>query len=214
MRRVKIQEQKKVGEYLVVDTRAALVALAQMGILEIHGWNSTDDDVERPNRVVFDLDPAPDVKWKEVARAARLVQAHLAALGLESFVKTTGGKGLHVVVPLVPDANWDETFAFTRAFARLLAREDPKRFVDAVPKHSRTGKILVDYLRNNRGSTSVAAYSTRARPGAPISLPIDWDEIGVDRSKRPFTMKHALAREDDVWARYWKVRQRLPRSAR
>jgi bifunctional non-homologous end joining protein LigD len=154
------------------------------------------------------------VKWKEVARAARLVRERLASLGLESFVKTTGGKGLHVVVPLVPDADWDETFAFTRAFARLLVREEPKRFIDSVPKHARPGKILVDYLRNNRGNTSVAAYSTRARPGAPVSLPIAWDEIDIDRSKRPFLMKDALGRDEDPWARWPRVRQRLPRSAR
>lgn len=214
LRRVKIQEQKKVGEYLVADTRAALVGLAQMGILEVHTWNSTDDEVERPNRVVFDLDPAPDVKWREVARAARLVRDRLAALGLESFVKTTGGKGLHVVVPVEPDADWDESFAFTRAFARLMVREDPKRFVDAVPKHARHGKILVDYLRNNRGNTSVAAYSTRARRGAPVSLPISWDDVDEDRAKRPFSMEDALALTRDPWARYPQVRQRLPRSGR
>jgi bifunctional non-homologous end joining protein LigD len=214
LRRVEIQEQKKVGEYLVADTRAALVALAQMGILEVHTWNSTDDDVELPNRVVFDLDPAPDVKWKDVARAARLVRDRLTALGLESFVKTTGGKGLHVVVPLEPDADWDESFAFTRAFARLMVREDPKRFIDSVPKHARSGKILVDYLRNNRGNTSVAAYSTRARRGAPVSLPIAWDDVDEDRAKRPFTMKDALASDADAWARYPQVRQRLPRSGR
>lgn len=214
LRRVKIQEQKKVGEYLVADTRAALVGLAQMGILEVHTWNSTDDEIEQPNRVVFDLDPAPDVKWNEVARAARLVRDRLAALGLASFVKTTGGKGLHVVVPLEPEADWDETFAFTRAFARLMVREDPKRFIDAVPKHARRGKILVDYLRNNRGNTSAAAYSTRARRGAPVSLPIPWEDVDEDRAKRPFTMKDALALHRDPWARYPKVRQRLPRSAR
>lgn len=214
LRRVRIREKTKTGEYLVADTPSALVGLAQMGILEVHTWNSVADDVERPNRVVFDLDPAPDVKWRDVARAALLVRERLEALGLASFVKTTGGKGLHVVVPLEPDADWDETFAFTRAFARLMVREDPKRFIDTVPKSARGGKILVDYLRNNRGNTSIAAWSTRARPGAPVSLPIAWDDVSVDRSRRPFTWKDALRLKDDAdpWTRYWATRQRLPRS--
>lgn len=214
LRRVRIREKTKTGEYLVADTPAALVGLAQMGILEVHTWNSDASDVERPNRVVFDLDPAPDVGWREVARAALLVRERLEALGLASFVKTTGGKGLHVVVPLDPDADWDETFAFTRAFARLMVREDPKRYVDAVPKSARPGKILVDYLRNNRGSTSIAAWSTRARAGAPVSMPIAWEDVTVDRARRPFTWKDALAMrdEEDPWARYWTARQKLPRS--
>jgi len=210
LRRVKIREKTKVGEYLVAETEVALVALAQMGILEVHTWNSVADDVERPNRVVFDLDPAPDVSWKAVVRAARLVREKLEALGLTSFVKTTGGKGLHVVVPLVADANWDETFLFTRAFARLMVREDPKHYVDSVPKHARRGKILIDYLRNNRGNTSVAAYSTRAREGAPVSLPIAWDEL--DRPKKTFTWRDAIAEEGDPWAAYWSTKQRLPRA--
>ena len=216
LRRVRIREKTKTGEYLVADTPAALVGLAQMGILEVHTWSSTADDVERPNRIVFDLDPAPDVKWREVARAAKLLRERLEALGLASFVKTTGGKGLHVVVPLDPDADWDETFAFTRAFARLVVREDPKRFVDTVPKSARSGKILVDYLRNNRGNTSVAAWSTRARPGAPVSLPIAWDDVMVDRSRRPFTWKDAVRMRDDAdpWAAYWTTHQELPRVGR
>jgi bifunctional non-homologous end joining protein LigD len=120
------------------------------------------------------------------------------------------------VVPLDPDADWDETFAFARAFARLVVREDPKRFVDTVPKSARGGKILVDYLRNNRGNTSVAAWSTRARPGAPVSLPIAWDEVMVDRSRRPFTWKDALRMRDDAdpWAAYWTTHQELPRVGR
>ncbi len=216
LRRVRIREKSKIGEYLVADTAAALVALAQMDILEVHTWSSVVDDVERPNRIVFDLDPAPDVPWREVARAAKLVRERLDALGLASFVETTGGKGLHVVVPLDPEAGWDETFAFTRAFARLVVREDPKRFVDSVPKHARSGKILVDYLRNHRGNTSIAAWSTRARAGAPVAMPIAWEAVDVDRSKRPFTWKDALAMRDaaDPWSAYWRTHQTLPRSPR
>jgi bifunctional non-homologous end joining protein LigD len=219
LRRVKIREKAKTGEYLVADTVAALVALAQMDVVEVHTWSSrVDEDVERPDRLVLDLDPALDVPWREVVRAARLVRDRLRALGLESFPKTTGGKGLHVVVPLAPADDWGTCFAFTRAFARLLVREDPKRFVDAVPKRARGGKILIDYLRNSRGNTSVAAFSTRARAGAPVSVPVGWDELSDDPSGRVFTTTDALARvrrtKKDPWEAYCRLAQRLPRGGR
>jgi DNA ligase D-like protein (predicted polymerase) len=219
LRRVKIREKTKVGEYLVADTVAALVGLAQMDILEIHTWNSRASDVEHPDRVVLDLDPAPDVPWKEVVRAARLVNERLAALGLESWVKTTGGKGLHVLVPLVPEASWEECLAFTRAFAQMLVREEPKRFVAIVPKHVRSGKILVDYLRNNRTNTSVAAFSTRARAGAPVSVPITWDELDDELRGDAWNIHTVLdrlreRRWKDAWAGYFGARQRLPRAMR
>ncbi|MDB4938118.1 MAG: ligase [Labilithrix sp.] len=218
LRRVKIREKTKLGEYLVADTVAALVGLAQMDILEIHTWSSRADDVEHPDRVVFDLDPAPDVPWKEVVRAAKLVRERLEALGLESWVKTTGGKGLHVLVPLVPEADWDECLGFTRAFAQMMVRDDPKRFVAAVPKHVRSGRILVDYLRNNRTNTSVAAYSTRARPKAPVSVPIAWDELTADLRSDAWNIHTVVDRlrrqRKDPWAGYFRARQRLPRAAR
>jgi len=215
LRRVKIREKTKLGEYLVADTVSALVGLAQMDILEIHTWSSRAADVERPDRVVFDLDPAPDVPWREVVRAARLVRERLDALGLASWVKTTGGKGLHVLVPLEPEATWDECLAFTRAFAQWMVREDPKRFVAIVPKHHRSGKILVDYLRNNRTNTSVAAFSTRARPGAPVSVPVAWEELDDPRLRDAWnveTVRVRLAKQrKDPWREYFRTRQRLPR---
>jgi bifunctional non-homologous end joining protein LigD len=218
LRRVKIREKTKLGEYLVADTVEALVGLAQMDILEIHTWSSRADDVERPDRVVLDLDPAPDVTWTEVIDAAKLVRERLEGLGLESWVKTTGGKGLHVLVPLVPEADWDECLAFTRAFAQMMVRADPKRFVAVVPKHVRGGKILVDYLRNNRTNTSVAAFSTRARPGAPVSVPIGWDELTPQLASDAWNIHTVLERlrrrRKDPWAGYFRARQRLPRSAR
>jgi bifunctional non-homologous end joining protein LigD len=218
LRRVRIREKTKLGEYLVADTVAALVALAQIDILEIHTWSSRADDVERPDRVVFDLDPAPDVPWAEVVRAARLVRERLLDIGLESWVKTTGGKGLHVLVPLVPEASWDECLAFSRAFAQLMVKEDPKRFVAIVPKHVRHGKILVDYLRNNRTNTSVAAFSTRAKPGAPVSVPITWKELDEDLASDAWTIqtigKRLRRLRRDPWAGYFAARQRLPRTTR
>ncbi len=219
LRRVKVREKTKLGEYLVADTVAALVGLAQMDILEIHTWNSRADDVERPDRVVFDLDPAPGIAWKEVVRAAKDVRDRLAALGLQSWVKTTGGKGLHVLVPLVPEASWAECLAFTRAFAQMMVREEPQRFIDIVPKHVRAGKILVDYLRNNRTNTSVAAFSTRARPGAPVSVPVSWDELDADLRDDAWNLHTVLERVKarrwkDPWAAYFQASQRLPRATR
>jgi bifunctional non-homologous end joining protein LigD len=216
LRRVQIQERHKVGEYLIVDDLAGLIGLVQMGILEIHTWNARADRLEQPDRVVIDLDPDPSVPWSDVVAAARLVRDGLAGLGLESFVKTTGGKGLHVVVPLVRGPGWDECEAFARTLAEGLVRHDARRFIATAAKAARKGKIFVDYLRNVRGATSIAAYSTRARPGAPVSTPLAWDELDPALHSDAFgvsNLRQRLARlARDPWARYWTVRQRLPRT--
>jgi bifunctional non-homologous end joining protein LigD len=220
LRRVKIREKTKVGEYLVVDDLAGLVSLVQMGILEIHTWNSVDARVEEPDRIVFDLDPGPAVGFDRVMAGARLVRDSLRSVGLESFVKTTGGKGLHVVVPLGPGHGWDETFGFSVRVAEEIVRRDPRTYTDAMPKAGRQGKILVDVLRNNRGNTSVAAYSTRARPGAPVSVPLAWEELQRDLRPDLYTVENLHRRlaslEADPWARYFKLKQKLavPRSPR
>jgi bifunctional non-homologous end joining protein LigD len=215
IRRVKIKEKTKTGEYLVVDTLPALVGLAQIGILEVHTWNSVVKQLEKPNRLVFDLDPAPDVEWKRVVEAARLVRARLDALGLESFVKTTGGKGLHVVVPVARGTTWEAGAAFSRALAEDMAREDPTGYVAHMAKSARTGKIFIDYLRNVRGATSVSAYSTRAKPEATVSVPLGWDELSPRVRSDHFTIATVSRRlaglGKDPWARYWSVRQALPR---
>jgi bifunctional non-homologous end joining protein LigD len=214
IRRVKIREKKKVGDYLVVDTLPALISLVQIGILEIHTWNSVADRLERPDRVVFDLDPAPDVPWTRVVAAARLVRKLLEGVGLESFVKTTGGKGLHVVVPLASGVTWEQGADFTRTVAETLAREDPRGFIAQMSKAARTGKIFVDHFRNTRGATSVAAYSTRAKPDAPVSVPLDWEELSPRLTSDHFTVANLPRRlaglRKDPWARYWTVRQELP----
>ena len=177
LRRVRIQEKKKVGQYLVVDDLPGLIGLAQMGILEIHTWNSTVDHLEQPDRVVFDLDPDAAVGWPAVVKAAERVRELLDGLGLSAYVKTTGGKGLHVVTPLRPEAGWDECAEFTRLLAETLARQHPGEYLTEASKSARKGKIFIDWLRNTRGATSIAAYSTRARPGAPVSTPVTWDEL-------------------------------------
>ncbi|WP_433934590.1 non-homologous end-joining DNA ligase [Sorangium cellulosum] len=213
LRRVTIQEKTKAGEYLVADSAEALVSLAQMGILEIHTWNSTVSKLELPDRVVFDLDPDPSVSLERVIAAALLLRQRLDELGLESFVKTTGGKGFHIVVPLAPVSGWDECLAFTKALAGDIARRDPKGYTIAVSKAQRKGKIFIDYLRNTRGATSVAVYSTRARPGAPVSAPLSWDELGPEVRPDQFTIRNLPERlgslKADPWARYGKVRQKI-----
>jgi bifunctional non-homologous end joining protein LigD len=212
IRRVKIQEKTKRGEYLVVDDVPSLIGLAQLGVIEIHTWNSRSRDLERPDRVVFDIDPDPELEWSEVVRVARSIRELLAEVDLECFVKTTGGKGIHVVVPFVPSAGWDDCFAFTRNVAQIVARRDPGRLTLNMSKAARRGKIFIDILRNSRGNTAVAAYSLRARPGAPVSLPIRWEELARVRAAT-YTMS-TLARRlaklrEDPWAGYDEVKQKL-----
>jgi bifunctional non-homologous end joining protein LigD len=217
LRRVRIREKTKVGEYLVADTAAALVGLVQMGILEVHTWNSTCADLERPNRVVLDIDPGDRVEWPDVVRAARLIRDLLQVMDLQSFVKTTGGRGLHVVVPLVPRADWTECLAFARAMADLLVRRDPALFTAKFAKLGREHLMLVDYLRNNRTNTSVAAFSTRAKAHAPVSVPLAWSELSPARPPDRFTIRTVLARvsrqSSDPWREYFRVRQQLPPAA-
>lgn len=217
IRRVRIREKTKVGEYMVADSLKALVSLVQMGVIEIHTWNSRVSDVERPDRIVIDLDPGARVSWRLVIQAARLVRELLLLLDLQSFIKTTGGRGLHVVVPLVPSADWAACLDFARAFAQALVRRQPSMFTERFAKTGRDEKILVDYLRNNRTNTSVAAYSTRATPDATVSVPITWQELSPARKPDRFTM-HTVAqrlarRRVDPWRAYWKLKQRIPPQA-
>ena len=218
LRRVKIQEKTKVGEYLVADDVAALISLVQMGILEIHTWNALADSIERPDRVVFDLDPDPSVGWDRVAASALALRKRLRELGLESFVKTTGGKGLHVVVPLRPASTWEESFAFSRAISEEREKAEPRAYTTSMSKAQRRGRILLDYMRNNRGSTSVAAYSTRARAGAPVSAPITWEELARGVAPDQFHVgnirERLAALKADPWKEYWTVRQRLTATIR
>ncbi|HZT76190.1 MAG TPA: non-homologous end-joining DNA ligase [Vicinamibacterales bacterium] len=217
LRRVRIREKTKVGEYLIADTASAVVALAQMDVLEIHTWNSCFARIEQPDRIVIDLDPGEDVGWTDVVGAARMVRQLLGILDLASFVKTTGGRGVHVVVPLTPQADWTECLEFARAFALVLVRQRPELFTEQFGKAGRGGKILVDYLRNNRTNTSIAAYSTRAKPAAPVSVPLAWSELSPSRTPDRFTIAtvgERLSRlRADPWKDYWRTKQRIPKHA-
>jgi bifunctional non-homologous end joining protein LigD len=212
VRRVRIREKTKVGEYLVVDDARALLSVVQMDVLELHTWNATIDRLEEPDRLVLDLDPGPAVPFRAVVAAARLVRDALSTLGLVSFVKTTGGAGLHVVAPLVP-APWQDCLAVARALATALARHDPRRFTASFAKAGRGSRILVDYLRNNRTNTSVAAFSLRARPGAPVSVPVAWDELGPRLRPDRFTVSSVPRRlrslRADPWEGYEAARRPL-----
>jgi bifunctional non-homologous end joining protein LigD len=211
LRRVRIQEKTKVGEYLVADSIEALVSLAQMGIVEIHTWNSTADAIERPNRLVWDLDPGPAVSWKQVVKAAGLVRDVLKTLGLASWVKTTGGRGLHVVVPVTPRRTVSECLEFSRAVSEVLARMDPQSYTTRFAKAGRERQILIDFLRNNRTNTSVCAFSPRARPKATVSMPLAWDDL--DDPPDHWTLSTVPRRLDrlrvDPWKQYWRSRQAI-----
>ncbi|MGH7804283.1 MAG: non-homologous end-joining DNA ligase [Candidatus Binatia bacterium] len=217
LRRVQIREKHKTGDYLIAEDVAGLVSLVQMDVLEIHTWNSTFDRLEQPDRMVFDLDPGPEVPWPQVIEAARLVRDVLETLGLASFVKTTGGKGLHVVVPLAPARDWDECFAFSRGVAERIAAEEPTRYTTNVRKKGRERKILIDYYRNNRTNTSVAAFSTRARGRAPVSVPVDWSELSPRLHSDAYDVKtlgrRLARRRKDPWAAAARLRQKISASA-
>lgn len=210
-------EDGDVIHYAMVNDTAGLVSLIQMGVLEIHPWGARRDRLDRPDLLTFDLDPGPGVGWERMAEAAHLLHQLLEHLELVSFVKTSGGKGLHVVLPIDRRTPWDEAKAFTRSAAETLVRAAPDRFVATASKAKRKGKIFIDYLRNARGATSVAAYSTRAREGAPVSMPIAWDEVD-DADPAGWTVKNTrqriAAQKQDPWAGIYDIRQSLTQARR
>jgi bifunctional non-homologous end joining protein LigD len=204
--------------YLYITDAAGLVAMVQMGVLEIHPWGVTVDRPDKADRIVFDLDPAEGLGFEAVIDAAHEVRGRLAALGLESFVKTTGGKGLHVVVPADPTAAWKEVKSFARGLSAEMAAAAPEKYLTKISKAERAGRIFIDYLRNDPTSTAVAPYSTRARPGAPVAMPLTWDEVkpGLDPCDYLVTTVPGLLakQKSDPWADMLTIRQRLPDSPR
>jgi bifunctional non-homologous end joining protein LigD len=164
-------------DYITVDSAEGLVGLAQMGVMEIHPWGSQNDSLEEPDRIVFDLDPDIAIDWKTLRDTARLLRSKLEELGLESWLKTTGGKGLHVVVPIKPERPWKTIKEFAHGIALAVEREHPDLYVTKMTKATRKNRIYLDYLRNDRGSTAVAAYSPRARAGVPVAMPLEWKEL-------------------------------------
>ncbi|MFC5067554.1 DNA ligase D [Flaviflagellibacter deserti] len=198
---------------MVIDDLAGLVSLVQAGVLEIHPWGSREGKLTKADRLIFDLDPGDDVPWSAVVQGAREARERMQGLGLDSFVKTTGGKGLHVVVPLAPEVEWNEVKAFCRVIAESMAADSPDRYVSTMAKKVRTGKVFVDYLRNGQGATAVAAYSTRARSGAPVATPLTWDELGPDVKGNHFNVTNLPRRlenlKSDPWAGFFDAKQSL-----
>jgi bifunctional non-homologous end joining protein LigD len=198
-----VEDKDGEAETIVIHDLRGLINLVQANVLEIHPWGARIEDVDHPDTLIFDLDPGEGLEWSAVIEAARDVRRRLQELGLESYVKTSGGKGLHVVSPLAPSADWDELKAFARSIALAMERQEPSKYVSTMAKKARSGKIFVDYLRNGRGATAVAAYSTRARPGAPISAPVRWEELGPALTPARFTVENIgrrlAALKSDPW---------------
>jgi len=210
---LRIVTDTKRRQVIAVEGLDGLLSLVQAGVLEVHVRGSTIDHLDLCERIVFDLDPGEDVGWKDIVQAARDVRARLAAIKLESFVKLSGGKGLHVVAPIV-GTDWDATKTFVQAFAQAMSADDPNRYVAKMTKSLRGGKIFIDYLRNSLEQTSVAAYSTRARAGAPVSAPVTWQELGRTTGANQYTVLNLAKRlaglKQDPWQEMARVKQKLP----
>jgi bifunctional non-homologous end joining protein LigD len=209
------QKNGRTEDYLWVDDVDGLLACVEMDGIEFHGWGSRVADVERPDRIALDLDPGEGTGFEEVKAAALTLREALAGIGLQSFPLLSGGKGLHVVVPLTPEAQWPQVREFSRRLCTALAEVDPDRFTVSLPKAERTGRIFLDYLRNQRTATAVLPWSLRAREGAPIAAPVTWDELPALASAAAFTLAEAPAvlkrgrgRTLEGWGQ---ADQRLPR---
>ncbi|MGY3265007.1 DNA ligase D [Lysobacter sp. HA35] len=183
------------ADYFYVDSVEGLMSLVQMNAIELHPWGSRIDSIEQPDRIVFDLDPDPSIEWPQIRAAAKEVRDRLLDAGLESYPKLSGGKGVHVVVPLQPQADWEDARRFCEAFADAMERQSPDRYVATMSKAKRKGRIFIDWLRNGRGATSVAAWSLRARDGAPVAVPVTWAELSRAKSPARYTLADAAKRE-------------------
>lgn len=206
LERIMIKEKNKKSAYVYVQSLADLIALVQIGTLELHAWGSRIEDPERPDTLVFDLDPAEGIPLSEVVRVARSLRDRLTDLGLTSFPRTTGGKGFHLVVPIIPEHDWDKVKAFCKRVAQIQAKADPQRVTSVMSKQRRKGRIFLDYLRNDRGATAIASYSTRARKNAPVAVPVTWDEVTPklrpDRYNVENLRRRLASLQQDPWSEY------------
>jgi bifunctional non-homologous end joining protein LigD len=217
--KVRLEEESgAIADYLVVNDEAGLLELVQFNTLEFHPWGSTARAPDRADRIVFDLDPGPDVAWREVVAAARRIRDLLKDAKLTSFLRTSGGKGLHVVVPLNPAIDWEEAKPFAQAFAEAVTATEPLKFVATASKRLRKGRIFIDWLRNGRGATSVASFSLRARAGAPVAMPIRWEELSRLKGPAAFDIGNAAARMRRLKRHPWQgideLKQGLPRASK
>lgn len=215
---VRISDEDGLAEYPYVRDERGLVALIQMGTLELHTRGCRVDRVESPDQVIFDLDPDEDVPWHRVTTAAQTLRVLLDGLGLASFLRTTGGKGLHVVLPLRRRHSWEEVENFSRAVAELFTEAVPGEYTISPSRRIRRGKIFVDYLRNVRGATAIANYSTRARPGAPVAVPLAWEELEREPRADYYNVRNVMRRlrslPHDPWQDYPRTRQSITQRMR
>jgi bifunctional non-homologous end joining protein LigD len=213
MHGIAIKEKNGTEEYLAIDDVKGLISLVQMGVLEMHPWPAREDNVERPDFFVFDLDPGEGTTWKDVVQGALELRERLEGVGLKTFFRTSGGKGLHVVVPIDRRTTWDDFKQFAKSVADTMTREAPNRYIATLSKAKRRGKIFVDYLRNQRGATAIASYSTRRRCGAPVATPIAWDELTAKTRPDMYNIKNLPNRLDklkkDPWADFFTTRQSI-----
>jgi len=215
--RVDIEERSgETREYMLVDSVQGLVATAQVGALELHIWGARSDRLDRPERIVFDLDPDENLDFERVREAAFELRDVLASAELKSFPLLTGGKGMHLVVPIRRTRTWSEAKRFARGLANSLVNTSPQKYVAKSSKSARTGRVYIDWLRNDRGATAVAPYSLRARTEAPIAAPVGWSEVATCKSARVFTLKNIESRlsatSGNVWPDYFSVRQSITRA--
>lgn len=213
LKKIIITESGKKMHYICANKKSDLMYLAQAGVLELHPWGSKKGTIEKPDRITFDLDPGLDVKWSKVIKAALLLREYLSNLGLKSFVKVSGGKGLHIVVPCLSQHTWPKIKLFAQAIAVQMSQTYPELFTSKMGKTKRHGKIFIDYLRNIRGATTVAVYSLRARPDAPISIPVSWRELKTIKSSTQFNIfnieKRLANLKTDPWSGFFQCRQRI-----
>ena len=214
--RVTVEESNGPTLYMMANSVPAIVALLQMGALELHPFGSSAPKLHCPDRIIFDFDPDDSISWTALVEAVHLLKTLLEELVLKPFIKTTGGKGLHVVIPIKPSFGWDEIKPFTKAIAELLEHSFPDRFVSNMSKAKRRGKIFVDYLRNGEGATAIAAYSLRAREGAPVATPIEWEELAQDVRRDYFNVRNVPERlqrmKRDPWADFFTIKQSVTRA--
>src|SRR5438132_6674266 len=208
------RERSSKGYYIYIDSHGALITLVQNGAVELHTWGATGPDVQHPDRITLDLDPDEDLAWRDLVRATEMTRTIVEALKLRCFLKTTGGKGLHVVLPIQPKLGWAEVKDFSRHIAEFLVRAEPKLFTAKIAKERREKQVFVDYLRNSETASAVAAFSARARPGAGVSTPLPSDALTADEDLRPkFTVqtvpRRLAALKKDPWADYAKTKQSI-----
>lgn len=206
----KIKDEGKTEIYITIDAEEDLIYLANQGVIEFHAWGSETKDQDRPDMVIWDLDPSPEVEWKWVVDAALAINETLTKLKLETFVKVSGSKGIHVYIPIEPKHDWDTVKQFSLEIAEFLVGQDPKHYTTEIRKDNRVGKIFIDYLRNNKGGTAVSPFSLRAKSKPAISLPIKWSDVDYKLEPNGFLINDTSLTANHPWKNFFDIKQQLP----